>query len=62
MNAPCYNCEDHKVGCHGKCEKYAEYKVKREEVYRKRRELTEAWFDYKGYQKAKHKRLGGKDE
>ena len=25
MNAPCYECKDRTLGCHGSCEKYAEY-------------------------------------
>ena len=25
MNAPCYECKDRTLGCHGNCKRYAEY-------------------------------------
>lgn len=31
MKAPCKDCPDREVGCHGKCEKYARYKAERNE-------------------------------
>lgn len=26
MNAPCWNCQDRSIGCHGKCDRYKTYK------------------------------------
>ena len=36
MNQPCYNCPDREMGCHGRCERYAEYRAQMDEVGRKR--------------------------
>lgn len=30
--APCQDCPDRTVGCHGTCEKYAEYKSNRDKL------------------------------
>ena len=30
--APCQDCPDRTVGCHGTCEKFAEYKSKRDKL------------------------------
>lgn len=38
MKQPCYNCPDREMGCHGRCERYKEYKVEMEIVKRKRQE------------------------
>ena len=39
MNAPCKNCPDREIGCHSKCNKYSEFRKKRdEELDRKRKE------------------------
>ena len=38
MNVPCYGCAERKIGCHGNCPRYAEYRAEREETYRKRRD------------------------
>lgn len=24
-NSPCYNCQDRRPGCHGECDRFAEY-------------------------------------
>lgn len=29
VNSPCLKCKDRHFGCHQKCEKYAEFKLKR---------------------------------
>lgn len=39
----CFNCTERKLFCHGKCEKYAEYKYKRELVNKKQREFLDGW-------------------
>jgi hypothetical protein len=28
FEAPCLNCQDRHIGCHGKCEKYLKYAAK----------------------------------
>ena len=30
MNAPCYNCQERKVGCHSGCERYLVYAEERD--------------------------------
>lgn len=34
-NAPCYGCEDRKVGCAGSCERYAAWKEARKAAVQK---------------------------
>ena len=36
MTQPCYNCPDREMGCHGRCERYAAYRAKMDEVGRRR--------------------------
>ena len=36
LTAPCKDCLDRSVGCHGKCEKYKAYRVKVDELYEMR--------------------------
>ena len=62
MLAPCKDCEDRQIGCRATCEKYLEYKAKAEEIAKRQRADAHHWMDYKGYKKAKYKRLGGKNE
>lgn len=38
MNVPCHGCTERKIGCHGNCPRYAEYRAEREETYKKRRD------------------------
>lgn len=35
-NVPCRYCETRSLGCHGRCEKYIEYKREREAILLKR--------------------------
>ena len=28
LKSPCHNCENRKIGCHGSCDKYKEYRQK----------------------------------
>lgn len=30
-NAPCYNCGDRKIYCHSKCDKYSDWKARKED-------------------------------
>lgn len=62
MKAPCNKCGKRYLGCHAKCEDYADYKAKMEEVNKERQAFRENWIDYHGYKKEKYKRLGGKNE
>lgn len=36
MKPPCANCEERSIECHGKCEKYKEYRAKLDDVINKR--------------------------
>lgn len=38
MNAPCMNCPDRSLGCHGRCEKYQAFRSIREKEYAIRHE------------------------
>ena len=30
--SPCYGCEERKLGCHNRCDKYKEYRTKYDEL------------------------------
>lgn len=34
LAAPCLDCKDRYVGCHGKCEKYAKFRKRKEKEAR----------------------------
>lgn len=36
MKIPCHECGEREAGCHGKCERYAEYNAWREEIRQQR--------------------------
>lgn len=36
MSGPCKNCEKRVLGCHATCENYNEYKLKNEELKKKK--------------------------
>ena len=36
LSAPCKDCRDRKLLCHGTCQRYQEYKVQAEDLKRKR--------------------------
>lgn len=38
MNAPCMNCPDRAIGCHGHCERYKAFREGREKEYAFRHE------------------------
>ena len=42
MTAPCKNCTDRQMGCHGKCERYKAYREVMDEAARKRYAAGEA--------------------
>lgn len=57
MNAPCRGCTDREMGCHGKCDKYKEYKEKSDkrreaEFFEKEAQRTPG--RYKSRQKGKY--------
>lgn len=39
--SPCYNCQNRKIGCHGKCQSYLEYQAKNNAINIKRMEEHE---------------------
>ena len=41
-NAPCKGCEDRRLGCHGKCEKYKAWRAGMDKAAEKRRLEHEA--------------------
>lgn len=41
MKWPCYNCQNRRVGCHGKCKEYLEYQAKNNAINIKRMEEHE---------------------
>lgn len=42
MTAPCKNCTDRQMGCHGQCERYKAYREVMDEAGRKRYAAGEA--------------------
>lgn len=36
MNGPCLGCQDRVLGCHSKCERYLEYRRKKDEIAERR--------------------------
>ena len=41
MKSPCMVCEERVIGCHVNCDKYAEFRAKRDAITRERRKETE---------------------
>ena len=37
MSAPCKNCSNRSIGCHGHCDKYAEFRAYRNNINAKRK-------------------------
>ena len=37
MSAPCKNCPNRSIGCHGKCDKYAEFRAYCDSINAKRK-------------------------
>ena len=62
MNAPCKDCSDRVVGCHGTCEKYQAFRKERDEFIEKMRMINSAkftdksWFIRDKWRKEKAKR------
>lgn len=42
---PCKDCLDREVGCHSRCEHYAEFRKRKEEIYEYRKEEADAKHD-----------------
>lgn len=42
MKIPCKDCPDRKLGCHGKCDKYSEYRKCQDEANAKRHKAQKA--------------------
>ncbi len=61
--APCKDCKRRKVGCHGNCETYDEYRRERLDVYDRRMiEMKNGGFNagYRRYLKIKQKYKNGR--
>lgn len=41
IHAPCLNCQDRQIGCHGKCQNFIEFQAKNDVVKRKRLEAKQ---------------------
>lgn len=39
--APCYQCKDRRLGCHGECERYAEFDERRKAQLKAKNERLE---------------------
>lgn len=55
--APCKGCPDMYVGCHGKCDKYKEYRKRLDEAAAKRREQYKTECLYHQYIKERKERM-----
>lgn len=40
---PCKNCTERKLGCHGTCESYTEWKKVQDDICAKRFEMGKLW-------------------
>lgn len=63
MITPCYHCQDRHQGCHGKCEKYAEYRKLIESAQKEERKdlAMRRWFYQRTTYRVKHlKEIQGK--
>ena len=48
--APCIDCEDRQIGCHGRCERYQMWQAEHLEAKRKEYDERRADFVYDDYQ------------
>lgn len=61
-NAPCKNCPDRHVGCHGQCEKYQQFRVAQTEDNEHRhmlavsRKSDKSWIEKKAWREMKYGR------
>ena len=53
LHSPCKDCTDRAVGCHGKCDKYKDYRVKVDELYAMRVKKNYAHDPMHGYLRAR---------
>ena len=57
LKAPCKDCPDRYLGCHGTCEKYREYKERHAEEAAANQQQKDAYKDLCSYKEAKVRRL-----
>lgn len=43
IKSPCKNCSDRVLGCHGTCERYADFKLRIEEMAKNREDANARW-------------------
>ena len=62
MKAPCYGCPERTVGCHENCDRYKEFKAKKDAVRQKEKHETAAnvWRIEAEIRMLKHKHLHGR--
>lgn len=56
ITAPCKDCPDHAMGCHSKCDKYAEFKKQVEEyneTVRKAKKIDKEFYEFKAKKRKK---------
>ena len=56
VSAPCRDCGDREPGCHGRCEKYQEYKKASEELREQQKREKDVYRDYSIARAKKHGR------
>lgn len=57
LRAPCKDCPDRHLGCHGTCEKYQEYKKRHDEEVAALQSEKDAYADMYNYREEKVRRL-----
>ena len=56
--APCKDCKDRAIGCHGTCEKYSEYRKQREKERELRYKKQQTYYVHGAKSKDKHHKEG----
>ena len=49
MTQPCKDCQNRKIGCHGECTKYADYRVENEKEKQARRDFMAGKMNLQSY-------------
>lgn len=59
---PCYGCKDRVIRCHGKCERYANYREKLDSYNKDTKPIYMDWSNMKKSKKNKKKLKGWRDD
>ena len=46
LNAPCKDCDNRNIGCHGQCKKYQDYSVENKKLNDFRKKNNQTDYDY----------------